>query len=42
MSPSPVKANAQSVSADVIRRGGKGRGIKGEAGKGTGKGKQYR
>lgn len=40
MSPSPLIANAQYVSADVIRRGGKKRGIKGETGKGGGKGRR--
>lgn len=40
MSPSPLIANAQYVSADVIRRGDKERGIKGERGKGSGEGRR--
>ena len=40
MSPSPLIANAQYVSADVIRRGDKERGIKGETGKGSGEGRR--
>ena len=40
MSPSPLIANAQYVSADVIRKGDKERGIKGETGKGSGEGRR--